>query len=48
MLIRFFVILALSSDSDLGIDTNIGVVDIYKSEFTFGINRAMYRTSECL
>ena len=48
MLIRFFVILALSSDSDLGIDTNIGVVDIYKSEFTFEINRGMYRTSECL
>ena len=47
-LIQFFVILALSSDSDIGVDTNIGVVDIYNSEFTFTIDGAMYQTSNCL
>jgi len=47
-LIRFFVILALSRDSDLGIDTNIGAVDVYNSKFTFTINGAMYQTSKCL
>ena len=46
--IRFFVTLTLSNDSNLGIDTNIGVVDVYNSEFTFTVNGAMYRTSKCL
>jgi len=47
-LIRFFVILALSSDSDLGIDTNIGAINVYNSKFTFTIHGATYQTSKCL
>jgi len=47
-LIRFFAILATSSGSDLGIDTNIGVIDAYGSKFTFLIDGTTYQTSNCL
>ena len=47
-LVRFFVTLALSSDPDIGIDTNIGVVDLCNSKFTFSMNGSIYQTSKCL
>ena len=47
-LVRFFAILAVSSGSDLGIDTNIGIVDAYNSGFTFIIGGTTYQTSKCL
>ena len=47
-LIRFFTILATSSSSDLGIDNNIGAVDVCNSGFTFVINGTTYQTSNCL